>query len=172
MAPSVGSTAAPAAVAHLDVEGRRCAVRPLRGTGLGSVCGPAAVVDSLEALRTTTGWLPGRVLVLGEGALQQACLAHLDSLPAGTFAAIVALTEDVHALAGLRLPGGRTPAVAVTRPADREMVRRGILICVTVSDRPEQRHPIPAPRRPRRRTAGGTTRSRVPGTIDLRGSTG
>jgi hypothetical protein len=161
-------TLAPAPVALLEVEGRACAVRPLRGTGIGSVCGPAALVDSLEGLRAATRWLPGRVLVLGPAALEPACLAHLDALPPGAFAAIVALTDDVHALAGLRLTSGLVPAVAVLRPAEREMVRRGVLICVAVTDQPEQRHPIPAPRRPRRRTQGGTTRSAVPGTIDLR----
>ncbi len=156
-----------APVALLDVEGRACEVRPLRGTGIGRVCGPAVVVDSLEALRVATGWLPGRVLVLGPDAIEPACLAILDRLPAGAFAAIVVLTDDVAALAGLNLPGGQVPAVAVLRPTDRDMVRRGILICVTVADRSEVRHRVPAPRRPRRRP-GVTQRSGVPGTIDLR----
>jgi hypothetical protein len=59
------------------------------------------------------------------------------------------------------------PAVAVLRPTDREMVRRGILICVTVAEATEPHHRVPAPRRPRRRP-GLPQRGGVPGTIDLR----
>jgi hypothetical protein len=59
--------------------------------------------------------------------------------------------------------------VAVLRPADRDLVRRAIRICVGVQERPPVAHPVvPAPRRPRRRHLPVASPSAVPGTIDMR----
>ncbi|HEX6887855.1 MAG TPA: hypothetical protein VF143_07090 [Candidatus Nanopelagicales bacterium] len=162
------SVASAGFVATLDVEGRGCDARPLRGSGLGHVCGPVLVVRSVQALSLALPGLPGRVLVLDEAACAPAALADLARLPTGAFAAIVALTDDMLALGESSLPQRGVPAVAVLRSADRDLVRRAIRVCVGVHERAPVAHPVPAPRRPRRRHLPVASPSAVPGTIDLR----
>lgn len=153
-------------VATLNVEGRYCAARPLRGSCLGTATGLCVHVDSPTGLRAAATSLPGRILVLDRDALVQGIL---DGLPVGaTFAAIVVLTADRAALERIGSPLVDVPSVAVSRPIDQEHVRRAVRVTVTVQDGPSATPAVPTPRHSSRRRAPGPTAARTPGTIDLR----
>ena len=77
-----------ALLAALFVEGRECAARPVRGTGVGKVAGLCVRGTSPQSVRAALDWMPGRILVLADGGIAPDCLtsvarsAHLDTLSA------------------------------------------------------------------------------------------
>jgi hypothetical protein len=140
-------------VAALYVDGRECAARPVRGTGLGRVAGLCVCGTSPESVRAALDWMPGRVLVLADDGLAPDCLtsvarsAHFDTL-----SGIVVLAAEGTDLGPLGRVDSAVPMVLVPRQSDHQWVRRGLRIFVEVrSGEPEtvdlRTHQPPRPRR-------------------------
>ena len=158
--------------ATLSVEGRPCTVRPHPASGLGTASGPVVIADCTRGIEEAISWMPGRILVLTDGAADAGILIELLADPqVGGFAAIVLLPGVVDVTSGPRQRAD-VPIVLVSRPQDQECVRRAVRITLEVHDRVEQIVGIPEPRHLRRRhpRARRSTEQghRMPGTIDLR----
>ncbi len=144
------------ASATLDVDGRPCAARPMRGSGAGHAEGLATVARTVDDVLEACRWMPGRVLVLCAGAITpESSSVIARSARLATFAAIVVVAQDVTALARMgaeRLP---VPAVVVTRAEDRALVCRATQVSVGVqrwAGEPARTMPVGRPER-RRSTA-------------------
>lgn len=142
-----------ALMAALFADGRECAARPVRGTGVGRVSGLCVRGASPESVRAALDWMPGRVLVLDEGGLSPECLtsvarsAHLDTL-----SSIVVLAAEGADLGPLGRVDSAVPVVLVTRESDQVWVRRAVRLVVEVrAGDPEtvdlRTHHPPRPRR-------------------------
>lgn len=120
-------------LAALFVDGRECAARPVRGTGVGKVSGLSVRCTSPESVRAALDWMPGRILVLADGGLADECLtavarsAHLDTL-----AAIVVLGGPGIDLGPLGRVESAVPVVLVPRSSDQQWVRRAVRLVVDV----------------------------------------
>jgi hypothetical protein len=120
-------------VAALFVDGRECAARPVRGTGVGKVSGLCVRGTSSESVRAALDWMPGRILVLEDDGLSADCLtsvarsAHLDTL-----AAIVVLGAAGTVLGPLSQVESAVPVVLVPRESDQQWVRRAVRLVVDV----------------------------------------
>ncbi len=62
-------TAGMHSLAALFVDGRECAARPVRGTGVGRVAGLCVRGTSPQSVRAALDWMPGRILVLADGGI-------------------------------------------------------------------------------------------------------
>jgi hypothetical protein len=142
-----------ALLAALFVEGRECAARPVRGTGVGRVAGLCVRGTSPESVRAALDWMPGRILVLADGGISPDCLtsvarsAHLDTL-----SAIVVLAAGGADLGPLDRVECAVPVVVVPRESDQQWVRRAVRLVVEVrAGDPEtldlRTHQPPRPRR-------------------------
>lgn len=140
-------------LAALYADGRQCAARPVRGTGIGRVTGLCVRGTSPASVRAALDWMPGRVLVLGDGGLAPQCLmsvarsAHLDTL-----SGVVVLAAEGSDLGPLARVDCAVPVVVVEREADEEWVRRAVRLVVEVrAGEPEsvdlRAHHPPRPRR-------------------------
>ena len=142
-----------ALLAALFVEGRECAARPVRGTGVGRVAGLCVRGTSPQSVRAALDWMPGRILVLADGGIAPDCLtsvarsAHLDTL-----SAIVVLAAGDADLGPLDRVECAVPVVVVPRESDQQWVRRAVRLVVEVrAGDPEtvdlRTHQPPRPRR-------------------------
>jgi hypothetical protein len=142
-----------ALLAALFVEGRECAARPVRGTGVGRVAGLCVRGTSPQSVRAALDWMPGRILVLADGGIAPDCLtsvarsAHLDTL-----SAIVVLAAGGADLGPLDRVECAVPVVVVPRESDQQWVRRAVRLVVEVrAGDPEtvdlRSHQPPRPRR-------------------------
>ena len=142
-----------ALLAALFVDGRECAARPVRGTGVGKVSGLSVRGTSPESVRAALDWMPGRILVLADGGLAPECLtsvarsAHLETL-----SAIVVLACEGSDLGPLGHVESAVPVVLVPRESDQQWVRRAVRLVVEVrAGDPEaidlRVHQPPRPRR-------------------------
>ena len=142
-----------ALLAALFVEGRECAARPVRGTGVGKVAGLCVRGTSPQSVRAALDWMPGRILVLADGGIAPDCLtsvarsAHLDTL-----SAIVVLAAGDADLGPLDRVECAVPVVVVPRESDQQWVRRAVRLVVEVrAGDPEtldlRTHQPPRPRR-------------------------
>ena len=83
------------AVAVVSADGRSCSARPIDGGGLGCVAGPAVLATSELDVRTALNWMPGRILVLAEAALEPRALGLVvPSAHMATLLGLVLLGED------------------------------------------------------------------------------
>lgn len=120
-------------LAALFADGRGCAARPVRGTGLGRVSGLCVQGTSPQSVRGALDWMPGRTLVLADAGLDGSCLAsvarsaHLDTL-----SAIVVLAGEGTDLGPLSRVDSVIPMVLVPRESDQEWVRRARRLVVEV----------------------------------------
>jgi hypothetical protein len=154
--------------ATLSVEGRACAARPLSGCAVGHVAGVAVLADSEHAMHEAEAWMPGRILVLTDDRIPHRVIdALLAEARATTFAAIVVLCHDDADLGRLGDARLGIPIVVVTRPTDRERVRRAVRLSLSVQ--PAQagpsvrgRHHV---RHAGRRHVDGPVATQVPGTV-------
>lgn len=157
-----GSVAGTGALqATLSAEGRSCSARAMRGTAVGSACGPAVVAEHADSLRDAAAWMPGRILVLCGDALSPQVLTSVLTGPP-SFAAVVALTGDPETLGTPAdedgdMPTAAIPLVAVVREQDQLWVRRAVRLFVEVQvgtqlrlERSGPQIVLPRPRRPRR----------------------
>ena len=142
-----------ALLAALFVDGRECAARPVRGTGVGKVAGLCVRGTSPQSVRAALDWMPGRILVLADGGIAPDCLtsvarsAHLDTL-----SAIVVLAAGGADLGPLDRVECAVPVVVVPRESDQQWVRRAVRLVVEVrAGDPEtldlRTHQPPRPRR-------------------------
>lgn len=145
-----------ALVAAIFADGRECAARPVRGTGVGKVAGLCVLGTSPHSVRGALDWMPGRVLVLADAGLDPECLtsvarsAHLDTL-----SGIVVLAEEGVDLGPLGRVESAVPVVLVPRATDQEWVRRAVRLAVEVrAGEPTVDLRTHQPPRPRR---GGST---------------
>ncbi len=154
-------------LAALFADGRECAARPVRGTGLGRVAALCVHGTSPQTVRGALDWMPGRALVLADGGLGRACLdsvarsAHLDSL-----SAIIVLADEGADLGPLGRVDTMVPVVLVPRVSDQEWLRRARRIVVEVQageiESVDVRgHHLPRPRR----GSGPTVILGAPGTV-------
>jgi hypothetical protein len=120
-------------LAALFADGRECAARPVRGTGVGKVSGLCVRGTSPDSVRAALDWMPGRILVLADDGLDAECLtsvarsAHYDTL-----AAIVVLAAAVTDLGPLGRVESAVPVVLVPRESDQQWVRRAVRLVVEV----------------------------------------
>jgi hypothetical protein len=142
-----------ALVAAIFADGRECAARPVRGTGVGKVAGLCVRGTSPQSVRGALDWMPGRVLVLADAGLDPECLttvahsAHLDTL-----SGIVVLGAEGVDLGPLGRVDSAVPVVLVPRESDQQWVRRAVRLVVEVrAGDPEtvdlRTHQPPRPRR-------------------------
>ena len=140
-------------LAALSADGRECAARPVRGTGVGRVAGLCVRGTSPQSVRAALDWMPGRVLVLVDGGLAADCLAsvarssHLDTL-----SGIVVLAAEGSDLGPLARVDSAVPVVLVPHESDQQWVRRAVRLVVEVrAGDPEtvdlRIHQPPRPRR-------------------------
>lgn len=152
-------------LATLSVEGREFPARPLPGSAMGSASGIVVLVESEAVLHDAEAWMPGRVLVLTDKELPHRVIdALLAETRVTTFVAIVVLCDqdsDLGLLGGAQLG---IPMVAITRPADREWVRRALR--VTLAVHPAQAvAPSVRRARPGRRRVPEAASTAMPGTV-------
>jgi hypothetical protein len=120
-------------LAAVFADGRECAARPVRGTGVGKVSGLCVRGTSPDSVRAALDWMPGRILVLADGGLDQESLtsvarsAHFDTL-----AAVVVLGTVGTDLGPLGRVEAAVPVVLVARDSDQQWVRRAVRLVVEV----------------------------------------
>jgi hypothetical protein len=120
-------------VAALFVEGRACAARPVRGTGVGRVSGLCVRGTSPQSVRAALDWMPGRILVLADGGIAPDCLASVArSAQLDTLSAIVVLAAGDADLGPLDHVECAVPVVVVPRESDQQWVRRAVRLVVEV----------------------------------------
>lgn len=146
-----------ALVAALFVDGRECAARPVRGTGVGKVAGLSVRGTSPQSVRAALDWMPGRILILADAGLDPECLTSVArSVHLDTLSAIVVLAGEGSDLGPLARVQSAVPVVLVPRESDQQWVRRAVRLVVEVgAGDPEtvdlRSHQPPRPRR------GGST---------------
>jgi hypothetical protein len=153
-------------VAVVSADGRICSAQPVAGGGLGVVTGLSVLATSEEDIRAALDWMPGRILVLAESALEPRALAlAVPSAHMATLGALVLLGEQGRHLGVLAAVDGVLPVVRVERATDQRSVRRALRLIVDV-------HPEAAPTldlRPHHRPRGHRTvpaaRSPHPGLV-------
>ncbi len=122
-------------VALVKADRRSCRALPLQGGGHGHVSAPAVLATSEADVRAALAWLPGRILVLAEGALEPVCLALVvHSVQRATLSGVVLLGEGTADTRPLAEAGGLVPIVSVDRPSDRRCVVRAARLVLDVRD--------------------------------------
>ena len=145
-------------MAALFADGRECAARPVRGTGLGRVAGLCVRGTSPQSVRGALDWMPGRVLVLADAGLDPECLtsvarsAHLDTL-----SGIVVLAGEGVDLGPLGRVESAVPVVLVPREADQQWVRRAVRLVVEVRAGASETLDLRTQHPPRPRRGGSTS---------------
>jgi hypothetical protein len=120
-------------MAALFVDGRECAARPVRGTGVGKGSGLCVRGTSPESVRAALDWMPGRILVLEGQGLTADCLTSVArSAHHDTLAAIVVLATAGTDLGPLNQVESAVPVVLVPRESDQQWVRRAVRLVVEV----------------------------------------
>ncbi|MGB7981499.1 MAG: hypothetical protein WCF36_11985 [Candidatus Nanopelagicales bacterium] len=135
------------------------------GSGLGQALGLGVLARTIIAVRSALDWMPGRILVLADDGLAEACqerIAHSAHLR--TLAGIVVLADDEMDLSHLAAVESSVPMVLVVRSHDQRCLRRAVRIGVEV------RQGVPqVDLRPHRfahsRHAGVHADSSAPGTV-------
>lgn len=152
--------------ASLNVDGRPCAARPMRGSGLGEATGLAVVAASEQEVLDAVSWMPGRILVLcGEAITPAAVPVIINSAQLATFRGIVVITDDQVDLGHMgdtRLP---IPIVYVHRQADQAWMRRAVRITVCVQTHGEHTLDVRNARTERTRRTLPTAVLGAPGTV-------
>jgi len=121
------------AIAVVTADGRSCSARPVDGGGLGCVTGPAVLATSEEDVRTALNWMPGRILVLAEAALEPRALTLVvPSAHLATLLGLVLLGEDGLDVSMLADVDSVVPVVSVERASDQRCVRRSVRLMVDV----------------------------------------
>jgi hypothetical protein len=120
-------------LAALFADGRECAARPVRGTGVARVTGLCVVSTSPHSVRAALDWMPGRVLILADGGLAPECLTSVaHSAQLDTLSAIVVLAAEGIDLGLLSRVDSAVPVVLVPRESDQQWVRRAVRLVVEV----------------------------------------
>jgi hypothetical protein len=113
--------------ATLHVEGRACAVHPIRSATPGRASGVVVHIRNDDSLAAATQWMPGRIAFVTLTELSTDCLRRLageDEEP--PFAAVVLLADERDDLGRLAHVQARVPVVVATRAADRVWLRRAV----------------------------------------------
>jgi hypothetical protein len=120
-------------VAVVTADGRACPARPVAGGGLGSVAGPSVLVRCEGEVLCALDWMPGRILVVAEAALDPGALSLLvRSAHRTSVAGLVLLVENPVDLRALVEVEGVVPVVSVERASDQRFVRRAVRLKVDV----------------------------------------
>ena len=154
------------AVAVVSADGRSCSARPIDGGGLGCVAGPAVLATSELDVRTALNWMPGRILVLAEAALEPRPLGLVvPSAHMATLLGLVLLGEDDLDLSMLVDVDALVPVVSVERASDQRCVRRAVRLLVDVHADDPQLVDLRSHRPIRAHRSGAAVRTGSPGTV-------
>ncbi len=154
------------AIAVVSADGRSCSARSVDGGGLGCVTGPAVLATSQEDVRTALNWMPGRILVLAEAALEPRALTLVvPSAHRATLVGLVLLGEEGLDESMLSDVDGVVPVVSVERASDQRCVRRAVRLMVDVHAEVRQSVDLRTHRPIRAHRSAGWLRSGSPGMV-------
>lgn len=120
-------------VAAVSADGRTYDARPVDGGGIGCTTELAVLATSEADVREALDWIPGRILVLAEAALEPRTLALVvPSAHMATLSGIVLLGDDRLDLSPLTKIDAVVPVVCVEDLSDQRCVRRALRLTVDV----------------------------------------